>query len=70
VNACVEGQVDEGDILKCGVVREWTEIDRRRAHLAAVVVEPRLPANEILDILDDEVSDVIMLGVVAGKPGR
>ena len=62
----VDGQIGEGDVLTSRAVGKRREVNARWAHLATVIVHPRLPADKVLDLLNDELSDVVMLSVIAG----
>jgi hypothetical protein len=42
------------------------QIHRLRPHLAAVVIQSSLPANEVIKVLNDKLSDMSMGIVVAG----
>src|SRR6266545_921056 len=67
VAAALKRQVEEGDVLAGVAVGERREVDVGRPHPAAVVVKARLPADEVLDVLDHEMGGVVVLAVVAGK---
>jgi len=54
----VDREVGEADSLESGVVSERGDNLAARPDSAAVVVEAHLPADEVLDILDDEVGGV------------
>src|SRR5436309_1401172 len=54
----VSRQVEKGHFLPRRCVEKWIEIHVRRAHLVSVVVQTHLPADEVLDVLDHNVSCV------------
>ena len=58
VNACLNREVIEGDVLRRVAVGEGPEVHSVGPHGAAVVVEAGLPADEVLDVLHHKLNGV------------
>ena len=50
----VDREVRKCDALREVGIRERREVDGARAHLVAEIVDARLPADQIFDVLDHE----------------
>ncbi len=72
----VDGEVVKGEVLGKAAVSERYEVDGAGAHLVADVVEADLPADHVLDGLDDNLGDMgVSYGggcgeAVVGRPDR
>jgi len=72
----VDGEVVKGEVLGKHAVSERYEVDGVGAHLVADVVEADLPADHVLDGLDDNLGDMgVSYGggcgeAVVGRPDR
>jgi len=64
------GQVREADELLPVQVEKGCCIDTRDAHLVSQVIEAGRPADQVFDILDDELDKMGMSAGVAGRVGR
>ena len=63
----IDGEVSEADLLAGVVIGEGGEVEGVDAHLVADVVEADLPADEVLDVLNDEMSGVQVADGGAGR---
>jgi len=63
----IDRQVDEGNELAGVVVDEGDEADRVGAHAVAEVVQAHLPADQVLDVLHDNVGSMDVGGGVGRR---
>src|SRR5207237_9792436 len=56
----VDRKVSESDRLRPDIIGEGSDVLVEGPHLATVVVQPGLPADEVLDVANDEVRLVVM----------
>src|SRR5437773_10638171 len=63
----IDRQVYEGDVLTPADILKRRKVSGLRPHPSPVIVEADLPAYEVFDFLDDEVSNMSVLVVVAWR---
>jgi len=63
----IEGQGEEADLSRGEGIGKGRAVKGGNAHPVAQVVEASLPGDHILHVLDDEVAEVVVLEVVAGR---